>query len=168
METMLLQKCSSATSSGRTSPFFRLREQPNHQNTRICWGQAMSRNCLGTCLAIFGAWIQLNVESGFRCIFEQSSACGNMVIFSRVPLSFSVSLPRIWLSRSTSKIDALDDDETLLRVTASQTDTTRGVMISGIMGNSEEWIKVMDEYIVPNCTALMVLGRKFLLFQVCL
>ena len=103
-----------------------------------------------------------------------------MVILSPVPLSFSVSLPRIWLSRSTSKIDALDDDETPLRLTASQTDTTRGVMVSGIMGacdiapslhfvepglklNAEEWIKVMDEYIVPNCTALMELGRKFLL-----
>ena len=92
---------------------------------------------------------------------------------------FSLSLPRIWLSRSTSKIDALDDDETPLRLTASQTATTRGVMVSGIMGaldialtlhfvepglkiNSEEWIKVMDEYIVPNCAALMELGRKFL------
>ena len=82
------------------------------------------------------------------------------------------------MSRSTSKIDALDDDETLLRLTASQTDTPRGVMVSGIMGacdialtlhfvelglklNAEEWIKVMDEYIVPKCTALMELGRKF-------
>ena len=53
-------------------------------------------------------------------------------------------------------------------------------MVSGIMGacdivptlhfvepglklNAEEWIKVMDEYIVPNCTALMEPGRKFLL-----
>ena len=36
----LLQRCSSATSSGRTSPFFRLREQPNHQNTSICWANA--------------------------------------------------------------------------------------------------------------------------------
>ena len=103
-----------------------------------------------------------------------------MVIFSPVPLSFSVSLPRIWLSRSTSEIDALDDDETPLRLTASQTDTTRGVMVSGVMGacgiapslhfvepglklNAEEWIKVMDEYIVPNCAALMELWLKFLL-----
>ena len=53
-------------------------------------------------------------------------------------------------------------------------------MVSGIMGafdiaptlhfvepglrlNAKEWIKVMDEYIVPNCTALMEPGRKFLL-----
>ena len=103
-----------------------------------------------------------------------------MVIFSRAPLSFSVSLPRIWLSRSTSKIDALDDDETPLRLTASQTDTTRGVMVSGIMGardiaptlhfvepglklNAEGWIKVMDEYIVPSCTELLEPRRKFLL-----
>ena len=49
-------------------------------------------------------------------------------------LNFSLSLPRIWLSRSASKIDAPDDDETPLRLTASQTATTRGVMVSGIMG----------------------------------
>ena len=81
----------------------------------------------------------------------------------------------IWLSRNTSKIDALDDDETPLRLTASQTATTRGVMVSGIMGvldiaptlhfagpdlkiNSEE----MDECIVPNRASLMEPGRKFL------
>ena len=133
-------------------------------------------------LAIFGAWLQLNVDSSFRCIFEHSSACGNMVIFSPVPLSSSMSLPRIWLSRSTSKIDALDDEETPLRLTASQTATTRGVMASDIMGacdiapslhfvapglklNAEEWIKVMDEYIVPNCTVLIEPGRKFLLIS---
>ena len=103
-----------------------------------------------------------------------------MVIFSPVPLSSSVSLPRIWLSRSTSKIDALDDDETPLQFTASQTDTTRGVMASRIMGacdiapslhfvepdlklNAEEWIKVMEKYILPACAALMEPGRKFLL-----
>ena len=82
---------------------------------------------------------------------------------------FSLSLPRIWLSR-TSKTDALDDG-TPLRFTASQTVTTRGVLVSGIMGpldiaptlhfveigpniNGEEWIKVMDEYTVPNIAAL--------------
>ena len=82
--------------------------------------------------------------------------------------------------RSTSKIDALDDDETPLRLTASQTDTSRGMMVSGIMDAFDiaptfhfvepglkiiagGWIKVMDEYIVPNCTALMEPGRKFLL-----
>ena len=91
---------------------------------------------------------------------------------------FILSLPRIWLSRSTSKIDALDDDETPLRWTASQTATKRGVMVSGIMGaldiaptlhfvepclktSSEEWIKVMDEYIVPNCAALTERGVSF-------
>ena len=73
---------------------------------------------------------------------------------------------------------ALDDDETPLRLTASQTATTRGVMVSGVMGaldiaptlhfvepglniNSEEWIKVMDEYMMPKCAALMEPGRKF-------
>ena len=74
----------------------------------------------------------------------------------------------------------LGDDEIQLRLTASQTATTQGSMVSGIMDafdivpslhfvapgltiNSEEWIKVMDEYIVPNCTALMEPWRKFLL-----
>ena len=46
---------------------------------------------------------------------------------------FSLSLPRIWLSRSTSKIDARGVDETPLRLTASQTATTQAVMVSGIM-----------------------------------
>ena len=160
--------------------FFRLREQPNHQNTRICWGQPYLAIVLAhVFLAIFGACTALppkpSVERRVRFsahFFEHSSACGNMVIFSRVPLSFSVSLPRIWLSRSTSKIDALDDDETPLRLTASQTATTRGVMVCGVMGaldiaptlyfvepglklNAEELIKAMDECIVPNCTALL-------------
>ena len=57
--------------------FFRLREQPNRQNTRICWGQpylaivlahvflsqssARAQHCHPS--------LQLNVESGFRHIF---------------------------------------------------------------------------------------------------
>ena len=72
------------------------------------------------------------------------------------------------------------DDDTPLRLTASQTATPRGVMVSGIMGafdiaptlhfvelglkiSGEEWIKVMDEYILPTCAALMELGVSFLL-----
>ena len=71
-------------------------------------------------------------------------------------------------------------NETPLRFTASQTDTTRGVVVSGIICacdiapslhfvepglklNAEERIKVMDEYNVPNCTALMEPGRISLL-----
>ena len=59
-----------------------------------------------------------------------------LVVFS-VLLVHSQSIPpdsRTWLSRSTSKIGALDDDETPLRFTAPQTATTRGVMVSAIMG----------------------------------
>ena len=66
---------------------------------------------------------------------------------------------------------------TPLRLTASQTATTRAMMVSGIRGaldtaptlhfveqvNGEEWIKVMDEYLVPNCAALLEPGREFLL-----
>ena len=82
----LLQKCSSATSSGRTSPFSGCASSPIHQNTRICLGvshisqlsrhmsfsqpSARAQHCHPS--------LQLNVESGFRHIFE---ACGNMVIF---------------------------------------------------------------------------------------
>ena len=75
-----------------------------------------------------------------------------------------------------TRIDALGDDETQLQLTA----TTRGVMVPGIMDaydiaptlhfvepglqvNAEEWIKVMDECMVPNCIVLMEPGRKFLL-----
>ena len=36
-------------------------------------------------------------------------------------------------------------------------------MERGLKINAEEWIKVMDEYIAPNCTALMEPGREFLL-----
>ena len=57
-----------------------------------------------------------------------------VVFFSVFMLQLSLSLPRMWLSRSTSKTDALDDDETPLRLTSSQTATTRGVMVSGIVG----------------------------------
>ena len=72
-----------------------------------------------------------------------------------------------------------DDDETPLRLTASQS-ATRGVMVSGIWGaldiaptlhfvepglkiNGEEWIKGMEEHIAPNCAALMEPGREYLL-----
>ena len=88
--------------------------------------------------------------------------------------TFSMTYPH-----TTSHFSLKIPDETPLRLTASQTDTTRGVMVSGIMGacdiapslhfveprlkiNGEEWIKVMDEYIVPNCTALMEPGHIFL------
>ena len=181
------EKCSSATSSGRTTPLSGCANNPTIRTRgsvgvghvsllsgHMSFSQSSAR--AQHCHSSF----QLKVESGFRHIFEHSSACGNIVIFSRVPLCFSVPLLRIWLSRSTSKIDALDDDEKPLRFTASQTATTRGVMVSGIMGacdiapsshfvepglklNAEEWIKVMDEYIVPNYTALMEPGGKFLL-----
>ena len=40
---------------------------------------------------------------------------------------------------------------------------TLNFMEPGLTLNAEEWIKVMDEYMVPNCTALMEPGRKFLL-----
>ena len=98
------------------------------------------------------------------------------IVSVSAPDAVSLSLPRIWLSRSTSKTDALDDDETSLRLTASQTAITRGVMVPGIMGaldiaptlhfvgpglkiNGEEWVKVMDEYIAASCAALIELGR---------
>ena len=41
---------------------------------------------------------------------------------------------KIWLSRSTAKPDALDDDKTRLRLAASQTATMRREMVSGNMG----------------------------------
>ena len=59
-----------------------------------------------------------------------------VVFFSvlvEVHVASSLSLSRIWLSRSTLKTGALGDDETPLRLTASQTATTGGVMVSGIM-----------------------------------
>ena len=60
-------------------------------------GSAMSRNC-DTCVSHKSySSLQLNVQSGFGA-------------FSGT--FFSLSLPRISLSRSTSKIDALVDDET--------------------------------------------------------
>ena len=88
----LPQKCSSATSSGRTSPFSSCASSPTTR-TR---GSVRVKPCLvivsaHAFLAIFGAWLQLHVESGFRCFVEHSSACGNMVNVSPVPLSFSVS-----------------------------------------------------------------------------
>ena len=97
----LLQKCSSATSSGRTSPFSGCVSSPtirtlgsvgvshiSQLSRHMSFSQpsARAQHCHPS--------LQLNVESGFRHIFGHS-ACGNMVIFSPVPLSVSVSLPRI-------------------------------------------------------------------------
>ena len=80
-----------------------------------------------------------------------------------------LSLRTMWLSRSASQTDALDDDETPLRLTAFQTATTREVTASEIMGaldiapslhfvepvlkiNGKERIKVMDECV--HCAQL--------------
>ena len=145
--------------------FFLLREQPNHQNTRIRWGQP--------CLAIVSAHVFL-------------ASCGACIALPQVMIKpsverrvqswrilgtfFSLLLPRIWLSRSTSKIDALDDDETPLRYTSSQTATTRGVMVSGIMGALDiaptlHFVELGLEIKVMTSTWCPIeqLGRKFLL-----
>ena len=122
---------SSATSSGPTSPFSGCTNSPTIR-TRESVGAAMSRNCL---FHSHSSWhLQGSVTSYSGAFSRTFSACGNMLHFSSMPLSLSVSFLRIWLSRSTSKIDALGDDRTQLRVTASQTATTRGVMVSGVMG----------------------------------
>ena len=77
-------------------------------------------------------------------------------------------------------MDALDDDETPLRFSESQTATTRGVMVSGMIGaldipptlhfvdhglkiNGEEWTKVMDEFLCPIARPSWSLGVSFLL-----
>ena len=79
----------------------------NCSSSRICCGQP----CLGIVLAhvflaIFGACVALP-QIQFKPSVERR------VRFWRIfGTFFSLSLPRIWLSRSTSKIDALDDDET--------------------------------------------------------
>ena len=120
---LVLQSCSSATSSGpfsgcASSPTIRTRGSVGVSHiSQVSWHMSFSQSSARA--QHCHPSLQLNVESRFRHIFEHSSACGNMVIFSRVPLSFR-------LSRSTSKIGALDDDGTPLRLTASQTDTTRG------------------------------------------
>ena len=49
--------------------------------------------------------VSFTVLSFFQRISGCSSRCTRII--------FILALPRIWLSRSTSKIDALDDDETL-------------------------------------------------------
>ena len=47
----------------------------NHQNMRICWGSAMSRYCLGTCLSriiwrVHSSSLQLSVESRFGAFLD--------------------------------------------------------------------------------------------------
>ena len=99
------------------------------------------------------------------------------IVGALIRLSLSVSLPRIWLSRGTSKTQALGDD------TAAYDGVAYGdhawgdghwhhwclrhpslhFVEPGLKINGDEWIKVMDEYHVPNCAALMEPGRKFLL-----
>ena len=65
--------------------FFRMREQPNHENTRICWRQpCLASVSAHVCFAIFGACmalpqtrpsLQLNVDSVFWRILGHFSAC---------------------------------------------------------------------------------------------
>ena len=79
------------------------------------------------------------------------------------PISTVVS---IHIRATLQRRDALDDGATPLRLTASQTAATRGV-VSGIMGAIDiaptlrfvEPAWVMDEYIVHHCAALMEPGR---------
>ena len=153
--------------------FFRLREQPNHQNTRIFWGLP--------CPTIFCSFSQFLAHAGHCREFHFSHHECQVLLLLHFWLFCSVSVAAHVASACHSEgfgcRAALDDGETPLRLTASQTTTTRGV-VSGIMSaldiaptlhfvepglkiNAEEWIKVMDEYIVPNCTAPMEPGRKF-------
>ena len=108
--------------------------------------------------------LTMSVRSFFSTHFWQL-----FIVFVAADVAFSLSLPRIWLSHSTSETDALEEDETPLRLTASQTATTQGVRVSdalaiaptlhfvepGLKINGEEWIKVMDEHTPPTCAALM-------------
>ena len=64
-----------------------------------------------------------------RDCFFHSRSFGRM---QGIVVSFIFPRARLW--RITSKTDTLDDDETPLRLAASPTATTRGVMVSGIMG----------------------------------
>ena len=130
----LLQKCSSATSSGRTSPFSGCASSPTTR-TR---GSVGVKPCLAIVLAhvflaIFGAWLQLNVESCFRCILSTLLPVETWSISHLCRSVSACHALRIWVSRSTLKTHALDDEETPLRMTASQTDTTRGVMASWVL-----------------------------------
>ena len=59
----------------------------------------------------------------FRNAFQCFSVFFVVFTVGSIRLMFSVSLPGIWQSCSTSKIDALDGDETPLRLTTSQTAT---------------------------------------------
>ena len=83
-------------------------------------------------------------------------------------VAISLSLLRMWLSRSTSKTDALDDDETPLRLTSSQTATTRGVMVSGIVGALD--IAPMLHFVEPGLKisgGFVLLSRSWRLSFIC-
>ena len=79
-----------------------------------------------------------NFDRSFSVLKEfpvSARLCLGAPVFMLQLMSLSAChFPWIWLSRSTSKTDALDDGETPLRFTASQKATTRGVMVSGVMG----------------------------------
>ena len=92
-------------------------------------------NCLGT-MRHLRRVLQLNVSPVFQAVF-----CLYMVLLVVTP-KFGC---RAALQRSM-RLTMMRQ----LQVTASQTDTTRGVMISGIMGNAEEWIKEMENTLCPT------------------
>ena len=95
----------SATSSSDES-FFWHDEQQNHQNSRICWGLH--------CLAIVFSFSHFLAHAGY-CHTPQE-----LVVVEHV-------------QRFGCRA-ALGDNQTPLRLTASQTATTRGVLVSGTMG----------------------------------
>ena len=108
--------------------FFRLRDEANHQNTRICWVTVdfsfpwLPWHILFkvTALFIFHAVIFTVLPS-----FQSMSGC--FQCFWCIPSrSTKLSIRRIWLSRSTSKIDALALQRSMrLTVTGHHCDSRR-------------------------------------------
>ena len=104
--------------------FSQLHEQPIHRSTTIWWGLPVSHKCVIPSRSSSRAQGIATSHSGaFSALCALLQLVVGTLKFSSMPLSLSVSLPRISLSRSASKIDSLGDDETQLRLTASQTAT---------------------------------------------
>ena len=172
------QKCSSATSSDRKSPFFfpaaragQSSQHEDHLGNRWFLNLAV----VMTHLVSFIFHVSFNVLTMSVKSFFSLHFWLVFAMFSLQITSLSVCHPKIWLSRSTSKTNAPEYDLTRLWFTESQMTSARGVMVSDIMDvldfaqtlhfveyglkfNSEEWIKVMDECSASNCEVLMESG----------
>ena len=119
------------------------------------------------CLAIVLAHVSLAVLGTCRAlsrVTEEPSFERRVLLKTAFLALFRLVVTRSIFTHATQFGRFTLNGETQLRLTASQTETVGAYFVEpGLKMNCEECIKVMDEYFVPNCAALVDPRRRRLL-----